>query len=66
MTKITIVGSGFSAIIAKIFFAKYQPDIISCNDPSFIKKNFKRRKFIELNKLFLKRAFSYSNLKLKT
>ena len=63
MKKLTIVGSGFSAAIAKIIFEKYKPEIISLKEPFFLKNMYERRKNIETNKLFLKKSFSYGNLK---
>ena len=65
MKKITIVGSGFSAAICKINFEKYNTSIISCSNPLFLKNKFNRRKLIEINKFFSKKAFSYGNLKYK-
>jgi len=63
MKKITIVGSGLSATIAKIKFKNLKPNIISCSDSSFLKKKYLRRKSIESNKLFSKKSLSYGNLK---
>ena len=39
MNKITIVGSGLSATIAKIKFKNLEPNIISCSNSFFLKKN---------------------------
>ncbi len=63
MNKITIIGSGFSAAISKLVFSEYNPIIISCSNPYFLKENYVRRKSIECNKFFLKKAFSYGILK---
>ena len=63
MNKITIIGSGFSAAISKLVFSEYNPIIISCSNPYFLKKYYVRRKSIECNKFFLKKAFSYGVLK---
>jgi len=63
MNKITIIGSGFSAAISKLIFNKFNPKIISCSNPYFLKKNYLRRKSIECNKVFSKKAFSYGILK---
>ena len=65
MNKITIVGSGLSATIAKIKFNNLDPNIISCSNSFFLKEKYLRRKSIESNKLFSKKSLSYGNLRYK-
>lgn len=62
-SKVTIVGSGFSALASSLNFKQFKPNVIACANPHFLKQKYYRRKVIETNKLFSKKSFSYGNLK---
>ena len=61
MKKITVVGNGFSAAIAKLRINSKNLEFIAVNNAFFLKKFFVRKKSIEVNKIFLEKARSYSN-----
>ena len=50
-SKVTIVGSGFSALASSLNFKQFKPNVIACANPHFLKQKYYRRKVIETNKL---------------
>lgn len=63
MVKNIIVGAGFSSAVLKLLL-KNKAKVIGCLDSKIFmnNKNFVRRKNLEFNKLFAKKAFSFGNL----
>ncbi len=63
MIKNLVIGAGFAAIFTKILLGK-SSKIIGSFDHQILKhNNFLRRKSVEVNKLFSKKALSYGTLK---
>ena len=65
MIKNFIIGSGFTASIAKILIGKNANLIGSLDHQFLIDKKYLRRKSIEANKLFSKKAQSHGSIKFK-
>ena len=65
MIKNFIIGAGFTAAITKILIGKNSTIIGSVNHKLLKKKKFIRRKYLECNKMFAKKASSYGTLKFK-
>ena len=62
MIKNVVIGAGFSAIFTKILLGKSSKMIGSFDHQIIKDKNYLRRKSIEVNKFFSKKAFSYGTL----
>ena len=65
MKKNTIIGAGFSAAMTQIFLNDKAKIIGALNSKITTNNNFLRRKKLETNKFFSKKAFSYGNLNYK-
>ena len=66
MASTIIIGGGFSALIARIFLGHANCRVISCQNPEYLsKKNFHRRRILEVNKFFLPKAISIGKLKVR-
>ena len=63
MIKKLIIGSGFSAVITKMLLGKGSKIIGSIDHQIPENSNFLRRKSLEVNKFFSKKALSYGTLK---
>jgi hypothetical protein len=63
VVKSIIIGAGFSSAVLKLLL-KNKAKVIGCLDSKIFinNKNYIRRKNLESNKLFLKRAFSFGTL----
>ena len=62
MIKNIIIGAGFSAGIAKLLLGKNSKIIGTCGESNLQNTNLIRRKSIESNKLFSRKAYSYGTL----
>ena len=62
MQKVTIVGGGFSAALAKLRLREYKLEIISSKNTKYLGAQFTRRRSIEANKLFFEKASSFGQL----
>ena len=65
MKKNIIIGAGFSSVMTQIFLKKKVKIIGALNSKITTGDNFLRRKQLETNKLFSKKAFSYGSLNYK-
>ncbi len=62
MKKNIIIGAGFSAAMTHIFLNCKAKIVGTLNNKTITSKNFLRRKILETNKLFSKRAYSWGTL----
>ena len=65
MENFTIIGSGFSALIANIFLEKYNPLTISSDNDYLLKSKLNVRNNLNVNKIFSTYTKSYGNFNYK-